>query len=322
MQAHPFFRLSDEVGTDPRLPVGPRPKVFPNTGALELDRVDRQWARWEGGALGDSGVSLWRVRSTGHAIDLVSGQRWSYHLPLRGGMGLTFRRNDAVVREGDGALLGPARRRTRVVAGAGGLFDSVVVLVDPAQAGLPTDPEGPRTGLVTARDRGALASYLRFLLGELGDDTSAIHAPRALDSAGAMVRDLYGATAEAMPAAAELRTAGADHVRRAEEIMRARLDEPLTVVDLAKAVGVGARALQAAFAAHRGKAPRDVLTEMRLDAAHRCLISASPDESVTDVALACGFAHLSRFAAAYRRRFGEPPSGTLARARRAHFPAR
>lgn len=322
MPAHPFFRLSDEVGTDPRLSVGPRPKVFPNTGALELDRVDRPWARWEGGALGDSGVSLWRVRSTGHAIDLVSADRWSYHLPLRGGMGLTFGRKDAVVREGDGALLGPARRRTRVVAGAGGLFDSVVVLVDPAKAGLSTDPEGPRTGLVTERDCGALASYLRFLVGELAIDTSAIHAAPALDSAGAMVRDLYGATAQAMPADAALRTAGAVHVHRAEEIMRARLDEPLTVVDLAKAVGVGARALQAAFAAHRGKAPRDVLTEMRLDAAHRWLISASPDETVTDVAMGCGFAHLSRFAAAYRRRFGEPPSQTLARARGAHFPAR
>jgi transcriptional regulator GlxA family with amidase domain len=118
-----------------------------------------------------------------------------------------------------------------------------------------------------------------------------------------------------------MRAAGAAHVRRAEEIMRARLDEPLSVGDVAEAVGVCARALQAAFAAHRGTSPRVALTEMRLDAAQRWLVTASPDETVTDVALGCGFAHLSRFAAAYRRRFGEPPSETLARARRAHFPA-
>ncbi|MEE4119541.1 MAG: helix-turn-helix transcriptional regulator [Paracoccaceae bacterium] len=321
MARHPFFRLSDEVGRDPRRPVGPRPRVFPNTGALELDDVERHWARWEGGALGGSGVSVWRVRSTGHAIDLVSADRWSYHLPLRGGMGLTFRREEAVVREGNGALVGPARRRTRVVATAGGLFDSLVLLVDPGRAGLPDDANAGRTGLVTATDRGALSSYLRFLASELARDRSTIHAPAALGAAGALASELYRATALAGDGGASTPAAGADHVRRAEEIMRARLGEPLKIADIARAVGVGTRALQMAFAAHLGATPREVLAEMRLDAAHRDLLSASPDETVTDVALVCGFAHLSRFAAAYRRRFGERPSETLARARRAHYPA-
>jgi len=34
--------------------------------------------------------------------------------------------------------------------------------------------------------------------------------------------------------------------------------------------------------------------------------------SVTEVALSCGFNHLSKFAKSYRERFGELPSETLA----------
>ena len=35
------------------------------------------------------------------------------------------------------------------------------------------------------------------------------------------------------------------------------------------------------------------------------------EESVTDIALRCGFTHLGRFSVAYRTRFGESPSETL-----------
>jgi transcriptional regulator GlxA family with amidase domain len=105
-------------------------------------------------------------------------------------------------------------------------------------------------------------------------------------------------------------------VHRAEEIMRTRLAEPLTIPALAAEVGVGKRALQSAFATHRKASPRAVLNAMRLDAARNALISARPMETVTTVALDCGFAHLGRFAQAYAGRFGERPSDTLKRARR------
>lgn len=322
MSVHPFFRLADEVGADPRQPAPARPRVFPNTAALELEPVERPWARWEGGALGASGLSVWRVRSTGHGIDLATAWQWSYHLTLQGCLGLTYAGQEAGARSGEGALMGPAPRRTRVIPAMGGLYESFVVLVDPARAGLPTDRGPGATGLVTATDRGALAGHMRFLAQELLPERSALHAPPALTAAGALVAELFAATARAREEDDAAPTAGHAHVHRAEEIMRARLEEPLRVAELAAAVGIGPRALQAAFATHRGKAPREVLTEMRLDAAQRRLVSASPDQSVTDIALGCGFAHLSRFAAAYRRRFGEPPSETLARAHRAHFPAR
>jgi len=46
------------------------------------------------------------------------------------------------------------------------------------------------------------------------------------------------------------------------------------------------------------------------------LLRAEPEESVTVIAMACGFTHMSRFAVEYRHRFGERPSDTLRRQRR------
>ncbi len=320
-QDSPFFRKFDEVGDDPRKVVA-RPSVFPNTDALSLDGVDQPWARWDGGTLCDSGVEIWRVQSTGHAIDLVGASRWSYHLPLRGGMRLSFDNAETGVRQGAGALLGTRRRRTRVAAGRRGLFDAFVVLLDPATVGIGERARANETtGIVTARDHGALAAYLRFLGSELLDAESTIHTDSALRASSALLRELFAATLSQAEGPTQVADAGLCHVRRAEEIMRARLAEPLTIPALAAQVGVGKRALQSAFATHRKASPRVVLNAMRLDAARNALISARPMETVTTVALDFGFAHLGRFAQAYADRFGERPSDTLKRARRSGLSA-
>ncbi len=61
-------------------------------------------------------------------------------------------------------------------------------------------------------------------------------------------------------------------------------------------------------------APYPRLREQRLIAVHRDLLGASAASTrVTDTALAYGFSHLGEFSKAYRRRFGEQPSRTLAR---------
>ncbi|SET30294.1 helix-turn-helix transcriptional regulator [Oceanicella actignis] len=102
----------------------------------------------------------------------------------------------------------------------------------------------------------------------------------------------------------------------AEEIMRARMTEPLTAAAVARDVGVTLRRLQMAFREMGREPPRERLTNMRLDLARARLDSPGPHEGVSEIALACGFNHLGRFAAAYRARFGEAPSATLRRARR------
>jgi AraC-like DNA-binding protein len=105
-------------------------------------------------------------------------------------------------------------------------------------------------------------------------------------------------------------------VRMAEEFMRARSDEPLSMATVAREVGVGLRSLQLAFLEARAMGPRDALLQMRLERTRERLLSSGPSDTVTSIALECGFAHLGRFPAAYRKAFGELPTETLARSRR------
>jgi transcriptional regulator GlxA family with amidase domain len=78
--------------------------------------------------------------------------------------------------------------------------------------------------------------------------------------------------------------------------------------------GVSARSLHAGFRRFRNTTPMLYLKNHRLDLARRQLREgADTGVSVTEVALACGFTHLSKFARDYLERFGERPSMTLKR---------
>jgi AraC-like DNA-binding protein len=98
-----------------------------------------------------------------------------------------------------------------------------------------------------------------------------------------------------------------------EAWIEAHLAEPLTLGALCAQAGVGARSLQKAFQARRGMSPVRYVLERRLARAQARLSHALPGDTVTMVALDCGFDHMSRFAQSYRRLFGEAPSQTLAR---------
>ncbi|CAM5452787.1 HTH-type transcriptional activator RhaS [Streptomyces alboniger] len=101
-------------------------------------------------------------------------------------------------------------------------------------------------------------------------------------------------------------------VRKAMEIIECHAAEPLTVEDVAEAVGVSVRALQEGFRRHVGTTPVSYLREVRLDRVRAELKAAAPGTlTVTDVAYRWGFFHPGRFAIAYRERFGEHPSQTL-----------
>ncbi len=102
-------------------------------------------------------------------------------------------------------------------------------------------------------------------------------------------------------------------VRRAEEFLEAHAAEPVTVSDLVTHCGCSERSLFKSFRESRGYTPMQFLTDCRLKAARTALQSATAADTVTSIAYACGFLHPGRFAAAYRRRFGESPSHTLRR---------
>ena len=102
-------------------------------------------------------------------------------------------------------------------------------------------------------------------------------------------------------------------VRQAEEIMHAHGDDPLSMIDLARRLGLSLRSLQLAFnLVHDGQSPREIFNRIRLQRARERLLSARGAENVTTIALDSGFFHLGRFSQSYARAFGERPSETLA----------
>ncbi len=113
-------------------------------------------------------------------------------------------------------------------------------------------------------------------------------------------------------AAAPVEGARQAQVRRLQQHLLERLEEPWTLASAARAGGMAMRTLQHAFQAHCGLGPMQWLREQRLLAV-RAALAGGEAPRVTEAALRFGFAHLGEFAVAYRRRFGESPRETLAR---------
>lgn len=102
------------------------------------------------------------------------------------------------------------------------------------------------------------------------------------------------------------------YVRRVEEYVRAHAEEPITLSEMVEVSGVSARSLHAGFRRFRDTTPMGYLKNYRLSLARKMLTKGGDDgTSVTTVALACGFTHLSKFARDYFERYGERPSETL-----------
>jgi len=103
--------------------------------------------------------------------------------------------------------------------------------------------------------------------------------------------------------------------RRAVHIALDFLDEhdhlPLTVSELCRRAEVSAPSLYRGFMERFGIGPKQYLHARRLEGARDELGSAPPEVRVVDVATHWGFWHRGRFAADYRRQFGELPSRTL-----------
>ena len=101
--------------------------------------------------------------------------------------------------------------------------------------------------------------------------------------------------------------------RSAKEYIETNFQHPVHLEDLSRHTGVGIRMVQRSFREHFDTTITDFLKTVRLDTANRELAVKHPGETnVKQVALCNGFNHLGRFSAAYRVRFGESPSDTLA----------
>lgn len=102
-------------------------------------------------------------------------------------------------------------------------------------------------------------------------------------------------------------------VKRAEEFLESYAGDPITISDVVAVCGCSRSALFEAFHRHRSYTPMMFLNEVRLKSARDLLLRPSRGDTVTSIAMKCGFTHVGRFAEAYRERFGEKPSETLKR---------
>ena len=99
----------------------------------------------------------------------------------------------------------------------------------------------------------------------------------------------------------------------AQEFIEEHYHERVCIEDLCRVTGVGVRTLQRCFSKYFNFTITDYLKTVRLDSARRELAAAHPSQnSVGSIALRHGFSHLGRFSIAFRERFGDSPSTTLA----------
>ena len=302
--------------------------MFSRTNAFALSD-DRGRIKVETAELLPDGLRMSRVRSTGHFVDLAEETAVTVLMPQTGQLRVRVAAAEYRIAQGAFCMFGPNARRTRAEAPAGGeLFHANAVMIPRHRLdalantakGSAARWRGLPDGLPVAARRPEvrrLSDLLCYITRQF-DDGHALSARAGAAMAvliEELLSDLIQQTTDAV-ATDRIAPAALLRVRMAEEFMRARSDEPLSMEEVAREVGVGLRSLQIAFLELRAMGPRDVLMRMRLERARERLLAAGPSESVTSIALDCGFAHLGRFPAAYRVAFGELPTETLSRSRR------
>ncbi len=96
------------------------------------------------------------------------------------------------------------------------------------------------------------------------------------------------------------------HVLTAQEWIKQRLGESISITQWALACGLNTDYFGRLFKLHTGMSPKSWLIEARLQRASRLL--ASSDPSVEEVAYHCGFNCPFHFSRSFKRRFGIPPN--------------
>jgi AraC-like DNA-binding protein len=100
------------------------------------------------------------------------------------------------------------------------------------------------------------------------------------------------------------------YVRRADDFMRANVAVPIRMEHVAAAAGCSVRTLNAVFRQFRDTTPLAALHTIRLEQVRAELNHGVTEASIGEVSRRFGFTNPGRFAAAYRRRFGESPAET------------
>jgi AraC family transcriptional regulator, ethanolamine operon transcriptional activator len=103
-------------------------------------------------------------------------------------------------------------------------------------------------------------------------------------------------------------------VERAREYINRNLTEPIRLSHLCRYARTGSRSLEYGFMEAVGLSPMVYVRVTRLHRVRRMLRSRTTGQrSISEIAMDCGFWHLSQFAMDYKALFGESPSITVRR---------
>jgi transcriptional regulator GlxA family with amidase domain len=92
----------------------------------------------------------------------------------------------------------------------------------------------------------------------------------------------------------------------AAALMEQKLEDPLGIDEIARAVGLSRRQLERLFRAHVAERPARYYLRLRLKRARQILMQSRV--SITDAMVQTGFRSAAHFSKCYRREFGLPPS--------------
>lgn len=96
-----------------------------------------------------------------------------------------------------------------------------------------------------------------------------------------------------------------EHLKRAIAIMEAAIESPMSPSLIAEDLGISTRQLERLFGRYLNSTPKHYFMEMRLHRAQNLLVQS--EQSVTEIAMACGFQTTSHFSKVYRAHFGRSP---------------
>jgi AraC-like DNA-binding protein len=171
-----------------------------------------------------------------------------------------------------------------------------------------------RSGPVSPAAARHCAAVLEFLARDVLANADVAASPLVVEQTarllGATLLTTFPNTVTERPAGT---TSVPTSLRRALAFIEEHAAEPVSLAQIAAAIHVTPRTLQATFRQRLGTTPTQYLRRVRLERAHRELLAADPvaGVGVTDIAHRWGFFHAGRFAAQYRKVYGNSPRQTL-----------
>lgn len=157
-----------------------------------------------------------------------------------------------------------------------------------------------RERIITASGGTAAADLMLHLIGKAhGEDLATEVADQMVYNA---VREGTAAQRVSIQSRHGMRN---EHLKRAVAMMEDTIETPMTPGQIADELGISTRQLERLFGRYLNSTPKHYFVEMRLRRAQNLLVQS--EQSVTEIAMACGFQSTSHFSKVYRAHFGRSP---------------